>query len=250
MNPLTLTDASLAIVLGVALGAGLLLLLSLAPRWRSASLSQRIAPYIRDVTDPIGATPVTAGFGDDLAAIWRRTQEAVARRLAGSASIERRLRQAAWTMDSAAFRGRQLGLALAGLAVGGLVVVALVLTGRGSPAAAFLPPLFAAAGAIMCDLQLSRAARARRARIEEELPTVLEFLALCLSAGEGILDALRRVGDLPGGEVTGELRGAVVAVGTGSSLSDALAELGSRVDSPALSRAVCHYADCWIFLIS
>ena len=55
-----------------------------------------------------------------------------------------------------------------------------------------------------------------------------------------MLDALRRVGDLEGGEVTAEVRAAVVAVGTGSSLSDALIDLGSRVDSPAVSRAVDH----------
>lgn len=242
MTTLTLTDASLAVVLGVALGAGILLLLSRAPRWRSATLSQRIAPYIRDITDPIGATPLTTGFGDDLAAIWQRTQNTIAARLAGSASVERRLRQAAWTIDIAAFRGRQLGFALAGLTVGAVVVVVLMLTGRGSLAAVLLPPLFATAGALACDLQLSRAARQRRARIEEELPTVLEFLALCLSAGEGILDALRRVGDLSGGEMTVELRGAVVAVGTGSSLSDALTDLAARVDSPAVSRAVDHLA--------
>ncbi|NYF17260.1 tight adherence protein C [Microbacterium sp. AK009] len=240
MSPVTLTDASLAVVLGVALGAGVLLLLSRAPRWRSASLSRRIAPYIRDVTDPIGATPLTAGFGEDLAVTWQRLRDTIAARLAGSVSVDRRLRQAAWTIDVAAFRGRQLGVALAGLTVGAVVVVVLVLTGRGSPAVGLLPPLFATVGAVACNLQLSRAARQRRARIEEELPTVLEFLALCLSAGEGILDALRRVGELPGGEVTAELRGAVVAVGTGSSLSDALTDLAERVESPAVSRAVDH----------
>lgn len=237
---LALTDASLAIVLGVAFGAGLLLLLSRVPRWRSASLSQRIAPYIRDITDPIGVTPVTTGFGDDVAALWQQAKEAFTARLGGSTAIERRLRQAGWAIDVTTFRGRQLALALAGLVVGAVVVVVLVLAGRGSAALAVLPPLLAVGGAMAWDLRLSRAARQRRARIEDELPTVLEFLALCLSAGEGMLDALRRVGDLEGGEVTAEVRAAVVAVGTGSSLSDALIDLGARVDSPAVSRAVDH----------
>lgn len=237
---LALTDASLAIVLGVAFGAGLLLLLSRVPRWRSASLSQRIAPYIRDITDPIGVTPVTTGFGDDVAALWQQAKEALTARLGGSTAIERRLRQAGWAIDVTTFRGRQLALALAGLVIGAVIVVVLVLAGRGSAALAVLPPLLAVGGAMAWDLRLSRAARQRRARIEDELPTVLEFLALCLSAGEGMLDALRRVGDLEGGEVTAEVRAAVVAVGTGSSLSDALIDLGARVDSPAVSRAVDH----------
>ncbi len=235
-----LTHAALSVVLGVALGAGVLLLLSLAPRWSAASLSQRIAPYVRDITDPIGATPTSSGFGADLIDMWRQWQASVSRRLAGSTSVGRRLRQAGWTIDVAGFRARQLSGAITGLAVGAVVVIALVLLGRGSASAALLPPLLAVAGAMVPELRLSRAARGRRARIEEELPTVLEFLALCLSAGEGLLDALRRVGDLSGGEVTAELRGVVVAVGTGASLSDALADLSARLDSAAVSRAVDH----------
>jgi len=101
-----------------------------------------------------------------------------------------------------------------------------------------LPPLAGLAAAALCDLALTSAASARVARIEEELPTVLEFLALCLSAGEGILDSLRRVSEVGAGELTGELRTVVLAVGTGSSLSDSLTRLSTRLDIPALSRAI------------
>ena len=77
-----------------------------------------------------------------------------------------------------------------------------------------------------CVVRLPR----RVGRIEEELPDVLEFLALCLSAGENILDSVRRVRDVGAGELTAELRGVVVAVGTGSSL-------GSWSLSPVVSRS-------------
>src|SRR5690606_271170 len=80
----------------------------------------------------------------------------------------------------------------------------------------------------------------RARRIEEELPTVLEFLALCLAAGEGLLDSLRRIGGVGAGELTTELRAAVVAVGTGSSLSTALSTVAQRVQVPAVARAVDH----------
>ena len=93
-----------------------------------------------------------------------------------------------------------------------------------------------------CDLLLTRAARARVARIEEELPTVLEFLALCLAAGEGILDSMRRVGRVGGGELTAELREVVLAVGTGSSLPEALTAFARDLRVPALSRSVDHIA--------
>jgi len=141
-------------------------------------------------------------------------------------------------MDAAAFRGRQLGAAIGGLAAGGILVIALVLLGRGAPTLAILPPLLAVAAVVICDLLLSRAAKARVGRIEEELPTVLEFLALCLSAGEGILDSLRRVSEVGAGELTAEYRGVVIAVGTGSSLPESLAALARRLEIPSLTRSV------------
>lgn len=141
-------------------------------------------------------------------------------------------------MDAATFRGRQLAWAVAGLAAGGVLVVVLVLTGRATGASVLVPPTAAAIAAVLCDAGLSRAARGRVTRIQEELPTVLEFLALCLSAGEGILDSLRRVSTVGAGEFTGELRGVVLAVGTGSSLPEALGRVSRRLDIPAVSRSI------------
>jgi len=67
---------------------------------------------------------------------------------------------------------------------------------------------------------------------------VLEFLGLCLAAGEGILDSLRRVGRVGAGELTGELRDVVLAVGTGSSLPDALTTFAHALQIPSLSRSI------------
>jgi tight adherence protein C len=231
-------DLAYAVVLGAALGVGVCLLLSLAPRWGAPSLARRIAPYIRDVTDPRGLDVSTSGTRFDASLPWAAAQARFARAIGGDEAVGRRLHRAGWTMDAAHFRGRQLAWAVAGLALGGAMVVALVLSGRGSPALGLLPPLAAIGGALGCDAWLTRAARARVARIEEELPTVLEFLALCLSAGEGILDSLRRVSEVGAGELTAELRTVVVAVGTGSTLSDSLGRLARRLDVPALSRSI------------
>ncbi|WP_228484792.1 type II secretion system F family protein [Microbacterium cremeum] len=231
------SDVAYAVVLGTALGAGLCLLFSLAPRWGAPSLARRIAPYIRDVTDGRGLD-VTVGGRRELRSTWH----AVARRLAGMAggddALTRRLRRAAWPIDTAQFRARQLAWAIGGLAAGGALVVILVLAGNATPALGLVPVLAAVGAALGYDAWLTRAARARSARIEDELPTVLEFLALCLSAGEGILDSLRRVSEIGAGDLTAELRGVVVAVGTGSALSESLSGLSARLDVPALSRAV------------
>jgi tight adherence protein C len=238
VTALVMTDAALAVVLGGALGFGVCLLLSLAPRWGAPTLARRIAPYLRDITDPRGLTPAHAVPVVDPRSLWNAAAGRVGRALGGSLSIERRLRQAGRVTDAASFRARQLGWAVAGVAAGGVAVVLLVLGGRASGALVLLPPLIGLAAAALCDLALSRAATARIARIEDELPTVLEFLALCLSAGEGILDSLRRVSQVGAGELTGELRGIVLAVGTGSSLSESLTAMSTRLQIPALSRAI------------
>lgn len=234
-----LTDIALAIVLGAAFGVGACCLLAVTPRWGAASLTRRIAPYVRDVADPRGGTP-SPGLATGSAVLWAGARARLGRVLGGADGVARRLRQAGWEMDVAAFRGRQLAWALGGVLAGGVVAVALALTGRFSPAAVVLPPVFAVTALVLCDVRLSAAARRRAARIHEELPTVLEFLALCLSAGEGLLDSLRRVGSVGAGELTGEVRAVVLAVGTGSPLGEALTHMARGLDAPALSRAVDH----------
>jgi tight adherence protein C len=238
MTGFAMGDLASAVVLGTALGVGLCLLIALAPRWGAPSLARRIAPYIRDVTDPRGLdVTAPAGFGAPFA--WSAfAQRRLARLTGGDAVLERRLHRAGWSIDAARFRGRQLAWAIAGLAIGGAAVVVLVLVGRGSPALGLLPPVAAVAAALGYDAWLTRAARARGARIAEELPTVLEFLALCLSAGEGILDSLRRVSEVGAGELTAELRGVIVAVGTGSPLSESLTRLATGLEIPALTRSI------------
>ncbi len=231
------THAALAVVLGGAFGAGVLLAAVRVPRWSAPSLSRRIAPYVRDIADPRGLTPLSAS---SLREHWHARRDRLIAMLGGAAGIERRLRQADWDQDATRFRAGQLAWTIVGGAIGGAGVIVLVLIGRMTPPAALLPVLAGFGAAALCDLRLTTAARRRVARVQEELPTILEFLALCLAAGEGMRDALRRVGEIGSGELTGELRRAVVDSGTGSSLADALSQLSRRVDDPALTRTVDH----------
>lgn len=230
-----ITELAIAVVLGGVLAAGVVLLASRVPRLSAPTLSRRIAPYIRDVADPRGLTPLVAP-----GAPWRVSRDRLVASLGGTAGIERRLRQAGRAADAGGHRTRQLAWALVGGLGGGIVVVLLVLFDRGTPAAALLPLAAGLGAATLFDARLTAAARRRRSRVEEELPTVLEFVSLCLAAGEGLRDALRRVGEIGSGELTAEVRRAVLDSGTGSNLSDALVDLGRRLDVPALSRAVEH----------
>ncbi|MBC7591272.1 MAG: type II secretion system F family protein, partial [Salinibacterium sp.] len=82
------------------------------------------------------------------------------------------------------------------------------------------------------------AAKKRLARLASELPVILEFLTLSLSAGEGILDSLRRISRVSAGELSRELAGVVASVNTGLPLADTLSALARRLELPAFSRCV------------
>ncbi|MFT4305848.1 MAG: type II secretion system F family protein, partial [Microbacterium sp.] len=59
-----------------------------------------------------------------------------------------------------------------------------------------------------------------------------------LAAGESTFDALRRVAAVGDGELVALLRAAVVEVGTGDALADALRNVAASASVPALARAI------------
>ncbi|MFK0242075.1 type II secretion system F family protein [Microbacterium sp. NPDC090281] len=231
-----------AVLIGGGFAAGVLSILSVLPRWRALNLAVRIGPYVRDVVPdeslPRGILPAAGALPASGRTLWERARSGFERMLGGGEALRQRLAQAGVRTDPASFRGRQLGWGLAGIGVGAIALTVLALTGRMSVPTSVMPLLCGAAAAACYDAQLSARAKARRVRLTDELPTTLEFLALCLSAGEGFLDSLRRVADVGSGELTVELRQVVLAVGTGSPLADALSEMARRLQLPGLSRAV------------
>lgn len=237
-----LSALAVAVLLGGGFAAGVLSLLAGLPRWRAASLASRIAPYVRDVVDdevlprvafPRPGTLPAGGFR-----LGARGARALDRLLGGTDALRRRLAQAGSTLDPVAFRGRQLAVIVSGIVAGALAVIVLVVMGRWSLPVGSIPLLAGAAAGVGYDMRLSARVRARKVRLTEELPTTLEFLALCLSAGEGFLDAVKRVAGVGSGELTVELRRVVLEVGTGSPLADALSAMAARLELPGLTRAV------------
>lgn len=233
---------SFSMLVGGSLGAGMLCILAALPRWAAAPLALRIAPYVRDVVPdanlPPGALPAVRVLPAGGRALWSRLHSSWERALGGRALLEQRLAQAGSKVGAVTFRGRQLGWTVVGIGAGAAAVIILVLTGRMTAPVSLLPLLSGVGGAVAYDMQLTARVGVRRARLTDELPTTLEFLALCLSAGEGFLDSLRRVADVGSGALTIEFRGVVIAVSTGSSLAEALAELATRLQLPGLTRAV------------
>ncbi|WP_072313848.1 type II secretion system F family protein [Agrococcus sp. Marseille-P2731] len=233
-----------SLILGTTLGFGVWMLVSLVPLFRRPLLLHRVAPYVLDVSsgardlmarrriNPLGIVGVVASpVGDRLTPVVHAV-------LGAPDGIRRRLRQAAAVESVGAFRGRQLRWAvLCGAAGTALGVVGAM---QGGPVAlpAALGALAAAIGAFAVDWLVQRQAKRRLARISSELPSILEFVSLSLAAGEGLQDALRRVGAAGQSALGRELAGVVADAAAGSSLSSALAALSEELDHPGVSRCV------------
>jgi tight adherence protein C len=235
----------LAVLCGLGGGLGLWLLVGLTPRLHRPSLATRVAPYVvevsadaRDLLDRRTANPLPV-FGAMLEPVFGRAQRIVSALLGGSDVIGHRLRQAALSISVEEFRSRQLVWA-AGAAV--VVIVGAVAAGAVQPvpvaADVALVLVAATGGFVIRDYLLQRRARARVARMTKELPTILEFLTLSLSAGEGILDALRRVAKISHGELAAELASVSRSVSAGVPLADALGLLSADLRIPSLTRAI------------
>lgn len=240
-----ITATALAVPLGVGLGLGLWTLAGLVPRLGRARLGDRVGRYLIDVSPqaradrarrPAEPSSVVLAFAGPWAA---RLEAAIVRVFGGDEVVARRLQQAGWTIGVDVFRGRQLLAGAGGLAAGVAVVGVAAHAGAGSPFAwAALVAFATALGLVLPDQLLTRAAMARQRRIAAELPTVVEFLALALSAGEGVVDALRRVSRTGSGELAREFGRVVADVNTGTPLPDALTRCASTIGLPALTRTV------------
>jgi len=232
-----------ALAAGIALGLGLWTLLQAVPRFGRPRLAERLAPYLVDVSAEArelvrrprsGPLPVLGVAVWPVTSVLRRGLNAA---LGGPALTRLRLRQAGSTLSVDAYRSRQLSAGALGMAGGILLAVALARTNGTPPVAGIALALFGGvAGVLVSDRLLGRRARVRVERMARELPAVLEFLSLSLSAGEGILAALRRVGVASSGELAGELRAVVGRVDAGVPLSEALRETSGAIAMPALTR--------------
>ena len=230
---------------GLTLGVGLWVLVSTIPRLGRPRLVNRLAPYLVDVS-PEARAMTAARRSDPLPVFGALAAPAVewAQRLLGTLVggedvIRVRLRQSGSALTVAGHRTRQLFAALIGAALG--IVLAIAAARNDAP---FVPIAViamvagAVAGIAAADALLAHSARRRAARIAEEFPTVVEFLALSVAAGESILDALRRVARTGSGELSGEIERVVRRAAAGHPFAVALAELRDGLEIAAVGRLV------------
>lgn len=239
MNPL-------GALLGAALGAGVLLIVS---SWRAArpTLAERVAPYVSSrattstlLLDGVGRT--RRGRRDGLArALTGPVVTDLARALehlgSSAASIRSRLAQLPERGGVEAFRVEQVLWAAAGLLASLLIALPLVAIRDLQPLpVAALVLLGGVGGALARDWVLTRQVRARERRIVTEFPTVAELLALAVGAGESPVAALDRVARTVNGVMAHELQRTLADVRAGATMSQALTALGTRSNLAVITR--------------
>lgn len=231
-----------AALLGLGLGLGLFLLALGVPLSRQIDLSDRIEPYLdqrpkpsRLLADPLTPVRLGAVFSPAVGAVAGRLD----RWIGGRVSVSARLQKAGLLDDVDGFRIQQV-LWGCGCALGVVGLGSLLWWTRGvSLAGLTVVVLCAAVGGVMLrDQVLSRAAATRERRIMAEFPAVAELLALSVTAGEGTTQALERVARLSRGDLSAELHTCLGQVHTGTPLSTALRDLGTRLAMPAITRFV------------
>ncbi|MCO5293621.1 MAG: type II secretion system F family protein [Homoserinimonas sp.] len=234
-----------AILIGCSLGTGMWLLLSLIPNLARPKLASRVAPYVAQFSEGAksylpSATPRgTAGAGSLFEPIARGARRVSTTLMGGGSALRLALRRSGTTESLENFRFQQLVWMAVGAATG--LAAVLILTGfrLESLPVVVVGALFGAGlGYFLRQQVLFRSARRRIARISEELPVVLEFMTLSLTAGEGILDSLRRASGLGKGELSKEFASVVVEVNSGIGIGEALKRLADSLEFLPLSRLV------------
>lgn len=152
-------------------------------------------------------------------------------------SVKHRLLRANTGQSVEEFRVQQVIWATVGVGVG-LFIALLLATTRHAHIVPLLALIGAAglSGALGRDRLLTRQVRKREEAMAQEFPTIAEFLALSVSAGETPLAALERVTTSTAGVLAVELNQALADVRSGITLNQALHRLANRTEVTSIIR--------------
>ena len=227
-------------LLGLAIAAGLGLVVTRLAAMRRPSLDVRVLPYVRDLVtvshQPTVSEPrhvLGAVFGPSL----RHIAEGVERVVGGSPSVRRRLSRAGLDLTVHEFRIQQVLWGLAGF--GAATVYGLLRTWMrpGNPVPLLLLCVAAfVVGVLLRDNRLSAQVKTRESAMITEFPTVAELLALSVAAGESPVAALARVVRRSDGELSRELGHVLARIRTGEPVADAFDRLAATTGLGVVAR--------------
>ncbi len=233
-------NAWIGAALGLIGGAGATLTVLASPPLNRPTLESRVLPYLPGVRSG-QAAPIRTPFptierlvGPLLVDQARRLDRVIG----GAISVRRRLDRLSDARTVEQFRVEQVLAAAMGLLCGLGLAAVLTLAGRQVPvlAALIMMAIGGVGGVLMMDRRLTRQVTERERRIAEELPTIAELLALCVTAGDGPVSALNRVAEATSGELSNEIRRTLTEARTGLTLVSALDSMSRRTGVAALAR--------------
>ncbi|MBV7363523.1 type II secretion system F family protein [Actinomycetaceae bacterium TAE3-ERU4] len=225
----------LGIALGALSGIGLVLIL-LAYGDAKITMARRIEPYLRfaEVANAAAQESVSV-------LIWHFIQKRASGYLeyfgSTNASLRRRIRQANLGWQVQRVRIFQILGALIALLTGllGMFLMGVVSSRNWGLWVVFLI-IFFIAGLLFPDYLLTYLARQRQLMIDKSVPDCCELLALSVTAGQSIVEALGRVQKAVSGPLSKEIEITLGAIRTGQSVSSSLGKLKNENNSPALDR--------------
>lgn len=225
----------LSFLFGILGSAGAILLMSTVPILQR-NVSRRVAPHVSDVSQAAFDLTQSNRRGDWVRGVICAGMSNAANRfnsnglgiatIARQAAVAGRAHQVRVSAFTFGVAGTAVGLMLATLSTGALVKYVI------------LSVVCGAVGAAIPIVRVRAQARRRVERIERELPTVLEFLALCVSAGEGLPDAFERIAKRGAGALPAEFSEIVRQTSFGRPFAEALAALAEELRIPSFERLV------------
>ena len=185
-------------------------------------------------TDSLGVTAVV------VSPVFDRAAE-LFHRLAGGGSggfID----HAGWQGRHTEYRAARLGAAVVGAVAG--VSVAAITTLSGVHLSLLVGLVVAATGAVggvgLFDRWVRASLRKRQERLSEEFPTVIELLALALSAGDSLPGALQRIARRGSGELASEWARVLRMVELGEPLGPTLVQSAQALGREEIEALVDH----------
>ncbi|AZI58391.1 pilus assembly protein TadB [Nakamurella antarctica] len=235
-----MTGTWVGMLLGGAVGVGVLLLIFFAPPMRKMSLGDRIAPYLADAPVPsklLSATTSGSSLSQLSAPLVKKFVGRLDTLLGGRKSVENRLQATGSPMTIEQFRADQvlwgaLGF-LAGIAAG---LLAVFIAAANPLAVMLLAVGFGATGVLMRDYWLTREVQQIDAEILAEFPVIAEMLALAVTAGEGPAGAIERITKLARGALVSQLAAILADTRSGTPLLEALTSARDRARLEPFSR--------------
>lgn len=230
-------------VIGLLLGIGLALVAGASPWLRHRDLEARIDPYLRRsrgsaLFDTAAAPGRARTVAENLLGPVARHVLGLLERLTGGAEqLERRLRLAGRRTSTDSFRIEQVVFGVLGLTTGiALGLAAIGLRGASPLMGLVIVVLGTVTGVLLRDYLLGMEIKRRASRMAREFPTVADLLALAVAAGESPIAAMERVARTSTGALPEEFATTVADIRAGTSITHALASLGSRTPLASLGR--------------